>query len=141
MNTETTFEDRLTRLENQNRRLRRIGITLAALLSAVPLLGFAFSDEPSDGHFRIVYASKFALKDPRTDKIRGEFSHQTVPGGWAGLTLWDDEGQPRAEFKLWEDGRTALLMSDEQSGAKTRLAVDAEGAPSLTINGRPVLVK
>ena len=66
----------------------------------------------SDASYRIVSASKFALRDPRTGKLRAELAHQVDPGGWAGITLWDDTGHARGEFKLWEDGRTQLLMVD-----------------------------
>ena len=138
MTNSESLESRLSRLENENRRLRRGGLALAVVLGIVPILAFALPDEPQDASFRIVDAGKFVLRDSRTGKVRGTFAHQTREGGWAGLTLWDGDGRPRAEFKLWEDGTTSLSMTDAERGVKARLGVDAEGVPSLSVNGRPV---
>jgi hypothetical protein len=134
----STIEARLAHLEAQNRTLRRTGLTLAVLLGALPIVSFALPDEPKDATFRIVRASKFSLEDPRTGKVRGEFSHQVMAGGWAGITLWDDEGRPRAEFKLWEDGRTTLSMTDAERRTKFAATVDPQGVVSLTANGAAV---
>lgn len=120
MEREQTLHDRIIGLERENRRIRRMLCGVATALAAVPLLGSAMNEEPVDAHYGIVYASKFALKDPRTGKVRAQLAHQTMEGGWAGITLWDDEGQPRAEFKLWEDGRAHLLMMDSHRRELTK---------------------
>jgi len=135
---ERNWNQRLLRLERQNRRLRRLFFGLVVLAGTVPLMGLAVNDQPRDAHYRIVYASKFALKDPRTGKVRAELAHQTAKGGWAGLTLWDNDGEPRAELKLWEDGRCHLQLMDENRRELWRVAVSADGEPSIARAGKPV---
>jgi len=139
--TNSTIEARLAHLEAQNRTLRRTGITLAVLLGALPIVSFALPDEPKDATFRIVRASKFSLEDPRTGKVRGEFSHQVMAGGWAGITLWDDGGRPRAEFKLWEDGRTVLTMTGAEGQTPFEVSVNPEGYAHVTANNGVVSTK
>ena len=123
-------------LERENRRIRLLLLSLIVVLSTILLLGSSTNYESKDAHFRIVYASKFALKDPRTGKVRAQLAHQTRPGGWAGITLWDNAGQPRAEFKMWEDGRTHLVMMDADRRVLTKLSVSSDGEPSFSLDGK-----
>lgn len=138
---DSTMNDRMLALETQNRRIKRLLLGFVIVLGSVPLLAFALKNEPTDAHYRIVYASKFALKDPRTGVVRAELSHQTMEGGWAGITLWDNDGHPRAEFKLWEDGSTRLSMMDAQVKELSRLSVSKDGVPSLVVGGKPIEAK
>lgn len=134
------LRDRVLRLERENRLIKRLLVALAAALGLFPLLALAGDETPQDAHHRIVYASKFALQDPRTGKLRAQLAHQVQEGGWAGITLWDEAGQPRAELKLWEDGRTHLRMMDAERRELTRLSVSAEGEPELVLGGRTVKI-
>ena len=80
-------ESRLSALERQNRIMRRVlGAALVAA-GGFALLGMRGQEQPKDARYRIVYASKFAVQDPRTGKTRATLAHQTMAGGWAGLTL------------------------------------------------------
>lgn len=136
-----SFEDRMIKLEKENRRIKRFLIGLLAVIFVIPLFAFTKSDRPVDAHYRIVYASKFAVKDPRTGKVRAQFAHQTMEGGWAGITLWDNDGKPRAEFKLWEDGRAHLMMMDSRRQELSRLSVSSEGEPAFAFRGKDVIPK
>jgi hypothetical protein len=135
MNT-TLIQERLARLERENRRTKRLVLPLLVVAAALPLL--SLRSEDSDASYRIVSASKFALRDPRTGKLRAELAHQVDPGGWAGITLWDDAGHARGEFKLWEDGRTQLLMVDAAGKEVIRASVSPQGAPVLALGGKEV---
>jgi hypothetical protein len=130
----TLVHARLARLEAENRRTKRLLLALIVVLAAVPCL--SLRGEAPDATYRIVYASKFALRDPRTGKLRAELSHQLQPGGWAGITLWDGDGHDRGEFKLWEDGRSQLLMVDGAGNELIRASVSAQGAPTLALGGK-----
>jgi hypothetical protein len=141
MNGKQTLQDRVIALEKQNRAFRRLVLGLALAFGVLALLGFTMDNEPADANYRIVYASKFALRDPRTGKIRAELSHQTMPGGWAGMTLWDDKGNPRAEFKLWEDGTTHLVMMDAGRRTLAKLSVSPDGEPRLVLGDKEIEAK
>ncbi len=135
----TFIQERLAHLERQNRRTKRLLLALLAVVAPLALL--SLRGEDSDASFRIVYASKFALRDPRTGKVRAELSHQVQPGGWAGITLWDDTGHDRGELKLWEDGSTQLLMVDAAGKERVRASVSAQGASVLALDGKEVRSK
>ena len=134
-----TLQDRVLRLEKQNRRAKRLLLCAAAIMGSVPLLAFGVSDRPESASFDIVYASKFVVRDSRTGVTRATFAHQTMEGGWAGITLWDNDGQPRAEFKLWEDGRSHLLLMDEHRRELSRLSVSHGGDARLGLGSEIVL--
>jgi len=129
-------QERLARLEKDCRRTRRWLGCVLLVLAATPLLAFAMKVDDADARFRVVSASKFELKDPRTGKVRAELSHVVTPGGWAGLTLWDDGGRARGEFKLWEDGRTHLRMTDGAGRELAQLSVAADGTTKLVLDGK-----
>ena len=109
----SSLERRVLKLEVQNRWLRAVIMIILVSVTMFSLLGFTGEDELESARFKIVYASKFALMDPRTNTVRAELSHQVMPGGWAGLTLWDNEGRARAEMKLWEDGSARVSLIDQ----------------------------
>jgi len=135
---DTSFDVRLARLEAENRRIKRWLACALVVLAAMPLVSFTTRSDDTDASYRIVYASKFALKDPRTGILRAQLAHSVDPGGWAGITLWDDSGHPRSELKLWEDGRTLLSMTDPKGKEAVRLAVSSDGEPKLALGGKEV---
>lgn len=136
----TSLQDRILRLENQNRRAKHMLIGVAVVIGTLLLLAFATISSPESASFDIVNASKFVVKDPRTGVTRATLAHQTMDGGWAGITLWDNDGQPRAEFKLWEDGRSHLLMMDEHRQELSRLSVTSSGDARLGLGSDTVLI-
>jgi hypothetical protein len=138
---DSALNDRMLALETQNRKIKRALLGLVVVLGTLPLFAFALKSEPQDANYRIVYASKFALRDPRTGIVRAELSHQTMAGGWAGITLWDNDGQPRGEFKLWEDGSAHLTMMDAHRRELSRLSVSKDGQPSLALDGKAIEAK
>ena len=133
-----SLESRIESLERQNRWFRRGALGLAALAVVSTTVAFRNAGEAPDAQFRIVSASKFALVDPRTGKTRAELSHQTMAGGWAGITLWDDAGKPRAEFKLWEDGRTTLSATSADGKHPWELEAGPDGQPKMTLAGHEI---
>jgi hypothetical protein len=121
--------------------MKRVLLGLGVVVGTVPLCAFALKGEPTNAHHRIVYASKYVLQDPRTGLTRAEFSHQVMEGGWAGITLWDNDGQPRGEFKLWEDGSAHVSFMDAKRRELSRLSVTKDGKPSLVLDGKAVEAK
>ena len=133
-----SLESRIETLERQNRWFRRGALALVTLALVSTAVAFKSASELPDAQFRIVSASKFALVDPRTGKIRAQLAHQTAAGGWAGITLWDEAGKPRAEFKLWEDGHTLLNTSSPDGNHPWEISTGVDGKAKMTLGDREV---
>ncbi len=124
--------DRIAKLENQNRRLRQLGVM--ALIVALLLL--TTGQVPSR---KSVEANEFILKDVNGN-VRARLSVD-MPGssklvlydeegkqrikldggiGMPGLTVYDFAGRARAEFLLVLDA-TALFLRDDKGVVKTGL--------------------
>lgn len=139
--TTQTLESRIEALERQNLWFRRGSIAVAALAIVSIAVAFRSPGEAPDAQFRIVSASKFQVVDQRTAKVRAELSHQTTPGGWVGMTLWDEAGKPRAEFKLWEDGRTLMSAKGGDGTPQWDLSSAADGKSKIEVEGREVATR
>lgn len=136
-----SLESRIESLERQNRLFRRGSMALAALAITSIAVAFGSAGDLPDAHYRIVSASKFSLVDQRTGKPRAELSHQTMAGGWAGITLWDEAGRPRAEFKLWEDGRTVLNSLSAEGKPQWDLSTEPDGKTRMQVGGHEVVTR
>ena len=132
MNTQTSdlqvLEQRIKKLENQNRRMKRVGAAVLILSASVLLMGQA----PAS---RTVEANEFILRDS-AGRMRGSLSMDLglVPE----LALFDENG--REQFSVEAIGlrgavlsmgdmlaeRGALLANDSERGAYLRLS-DKEG--------------
>jgi hypothetical protein len=131
---EPDLESRIRRLERHNRALTAVivGLLLVGCLAAVgPKQA---QPQPPDGNFRIVRASKFEVLDPRTGLTRATLDHQVAPGGWAALHFYDAKGQPRAWFRLFEDGEADLALLDRASNIQASIAIDNQGQASSVVN-------
>jgi len=131
---ERDLEQRVATLERHNRILT---YTLASLLLLGCVAAIADQEEASqrpDGHFRIVSASKFELRDPRTNTIRADLAHQVAPGGWAGLHFYDNDGQPRAWIKVFEDGEASFALLDSDWNIQSLIGIDNNGRASFATN-------
>jgi len=135
MNTHATeLEKRVARLEGHNRALTfAIGCLLAlgCLAAVAPKQG---QPQPPDGQFRIIRASKFEVVDPRTGRTRATLDHQVAPGGWAALHFYDSQGQPRAWFRLFEDGEADLALLDSARNIQAVIEIDSQGRASSVFN-------
>jgi hypothetical protein len=128
---EKEIQIRVSKLERYNRIL--LGL-IVCMLVLICTLGAAPMKKQLDGKFRIVSASKFQLVDPRMGITRAALAHQTHSGGWAGLHFYDNEGQPRAWFKLFEDGEASFALLDKDRNIQTLLRIDKNGKASSNIN-------
>ncbi len=108
MNEPTTegLACRLERMERENRRLKRVGVAVLAALAAVVLMAQANPPKVA----KVIEAERFVLQDA-AGKVRGELS--VLPGGQAGLGLYDQNANLRAMLSLWRDGRPSLELYDE----------------------------
>jgi hypothetical protein len=117
-----TILERIGELEAQNRRLRRGGIAVLALLSAVILMGQA---APSP---RVVEAQRFVLKD-REGNVRGWMG--TIGKG-SELSLGNVNAQPMMRRIASTDSSDLHFFGSRKSGVT--LSVDS-GDPALSMIG------
>lgn len=126
MTTSLTIEERLARLESQNRQLRKIGLICAGVACSAILSGAAaFYHVPDE-----IVAKSFLLKDD-DGHLYGRFSGNN---GQPQLVLYDKSGDQR--IKLEVDGviPTAQLSRITMFGLNRNEVIRAEGSASSVIS-------
>jgi hypothetical protein len=119
-----TTEQRLARLERENRWMRRLGAVAVAVAAAVFLVGQG-KDKP-----RVVEAQKFVLRDSE-GKSRAELSLRERGG--VGLDLRDGAGTPRASLLLLRPDAPMLALRDGSGRSRLVLSAADEGATDMLI--------
>jgi hypothetical protein len=107
---------RLEKVEQQNRKLKRVGVVVLALAVAGMVMGQAMP------RARILEAREFLLKDP-AGKVRGTLS---VDKAGPGLALVDENGKLRAALAVYKDGPRLGLL-DENEKLRVELAAVKAG--------------
>lgn len=115
------LNDRLARLENENRRLKQWGGLAAGGMLALGLFGFA-----APAICDIVTGERLVLHDEmgRT-RVTLDAYHTETPS----LSLCDASGRARAKLGLNEKGDVTLSFQDEKGGAKASYLFAANGTP------------
>lgn len=135
---ETAIEavlERLTKLEKQNRRLKRTGVAVLVAAASLAFMGQASKN-------KTVEANEFVLRDS-AGRVRASLSVDSLLGA-AELVLFDIKGRERvvlASATTLPDSGTALLLADSQG--RQRLRISAEDSLGGTLdmlneNGAPV---
>ena len=119
-----TILNRLERVEAQNRRIKRAGIALVAVVGAALLTGTALSKSPT-----IVEAEEFHLVDEK-GTIRAEL---LVDPDGVGLALSDGNGHVRVGLTVKANGVSGLAFIDEGGTGRATLGVDRDGSTALTL--------
>ncbi len=116
-----SVNDRLERLEKENRRLKKWGGIAAGAFVALGLFGFA-GPVVCD----IVTGERLVIRDGAGRQRAGfDAYHNEAPG----LTLHDANGRQRAKLSLDAKGDVSLSFTDEKGGAKASYLFAADGAP------------
>ena len=123
--------ERLTRVEAQNRRLRRAGIVAGIAVGLALLVGQA-RPRSRTGADKAVEAQAFVLRD-------GQGRERAWLGVWEDsprLMMYDKQRNLRLGLRVGEDGAPAVILSGP--GMKTRawLRLHADGAVSLALRDR-----
>jgi hypothetical protein len=132
-----TTEQRLARLERENRWMRRLGAVAVAVAAAVFLVGQG-KDKP-----RVVEAQKFVLRDSE-GKSRAELSLRERGGvGLASLLLLrpdapmlalrDGSGRSRLVLSAADEGATDMLIKDARGNARVLLGVSHRGSGGIEV--------
>lgn len=96
-----TLAQRLDRVERENRRLKRGGAVVLAVVAAVVLMGQATGDKVA----KVLEAESFVVRDSK--------------------------GALRAILGVWEDDEVRLLLPDRNGKSRAILAVKPDGSPYL----------
>jgi hypothetical protein len=120
-----TVEERIARLEQQNRRMKvAVSVIVVAVLGGVLVAGpllprQANAQTPSAP--RIVEANEFRLLD-ESGRVRGRFA---VDKDGPGLAFGDENGKLRAALRVDKDG-PLLLFNDKNEKLRAVLAMDKD---------------
>ena len=116
-----SLNERLERLERENKRLKVWGGIAAGGLLCLGLFGFA-APVVCD----IVTGERLVIRDNSgRQRVGIDAYHNNAPG----LTLNDANGRERAKLGLNDKGDVMLSFTDEKGGAKASYLFAAEGAP------------
>jgi len=122
----TDLATRLTRLERENRRLKRAGAILLLVGAAGLALGFRAEDKPKP---KDLEASRIILKDV-DGNVRG-FLAASKDG--VGLAFTEEDGDVRSALSLTKNGGAIRFMNDAGDPI-TGVGVQADGV-SLAVKG------
>ena len=140
-----SIEQRLEKLERQNKWMRRIGGVAVALVAAVFLMGQGKEKELPDLE---VQSLTVKAKDGRITKITGgdmtlidangetRASLCTSKGGVASLGLNDDSGRYRVALILPKDGAPGFYLRDRIGRFRALLSLLKDGSPSLRLTDK-----
>lgn len=121
-----TVEERLAKLERQNRRLKIVGAVALVLMGAMVLEWAAMPTvtdySTSDFKFKTVTAQEVIVVDAKGKPQAG----LTVEKDGATLMLLDEKGTPRATLGVDRAGATLVLL-DEKGMHRAVLDVDRDG--------------
>ncbi len=121
-----SVEERLERLERQNKWMRRLGAVGVALVATVILMGQGKASQPA----KVVVAEKFVLMDS-DGKTWGEWG---TDRGLVRLLLRDQEGHDLVRLSANEEGTIAALVLMDKGGTnRVELGGGIEGA-GLNLN-------
>ena len=133
------IQERLLKLERQNRRLKQTGAAALIIATSLLLMGQTSRTKPvQTGQLNSVEASQFILKD-KTGKVRATFSIDERPdnSGPVQLVFYDGEGKERVRLNSGVvpsmTGGTLSLADEKGKGRVFISASDALG-PSLGLD-------
>ncbi|MHC4138098.1 MAG: hypothetical protein ACYS0K_24425 [Planctomycetota bacterium] len=122
-----TTEQRLERMERENRWMRRIGAVSIAVVVAVFLVGQAKDKEPPD---LVVRSLTMKDKDGRTRAQLWMFLDKVH------LDLCDVRGRARATLSLMKDGSPSLRFCDSNRKARLRIGAERRVGPFLDLSDK-----
>ena len=123
-----TVEQRLAKLEKQNRRLKVAGAVALALVGALVFGGAAERAVDDDGEVaEVIKAREFRVVD-KEGKSRARLRTE-------GLFLLGEDGNPRAALLMHAVGATSLMLDDEAGKVHTGISASPMGS-MLSLDNR-----
>jgi len=124
-----TTEQRLEKLERQNRWMRRIGTVAVAVAAAVFLIGQGKDKGPQD---LVVRSLTVEDKDGET---RATLATDDQIGGVT-LRLCGKDTWPSAFLAVLADGTAGLVLNDKNTKARVSLLLGGDGSPTLLLGDK-----
>jgi hypothetical protein len=124
--TPVKLQQRLERLERDNRRFKRVGLALMLLAG----VGMVMGQNPAP-EARVVKAEKFVVVDKNGVVLAtlGADKEETS------LKLHSPDGKPLISLRAWQKGSSGLYIEDEKGTPAVELAHIEEGGPVLHFIG------
>lgn len=130
-----TIEERLSRVERQNRAMKRVGMAVVLVAAALTILGASGQNVPED----LTVRSLSVVDENGTRRVwvgAQSGDEDRVMSEFAGILMFDATGSERGGWSTDEYGRITLAM-DAPEGVghpmpdRLSLAVDGEGRAML----------
>lgn len=145
------MNERLDRLERENRHVKRVGVAALATITAVILTGQAAPPRAP----KVVEADEFVLRDGK-GAVRAMLGfrggapllsfydeEQTLrvglgftPAGLPTVAILSKDGNIRSSLTVLANDTTALYLYDQNERPHAVLAVKTDGTPSLSVFGK-----
>ena len=140
-----TIEQRLRRLERQNRWMKRTGVLALAIVATVVLSGQAKRGLPhlkarsltvvdARGTSRVVVSDEGLRVNDRHGNSR--VALRTISDDEPGMTFWDKSGKPRFLIRALGNGSTKLDLLNKHGKTRVALSVNKNGEPRLDLRGQ-----
>ena len=153
---EATLQERMERIEKQNRCLKRYMVVLVLSLLALAVMGAKAGTR--DGNFRHITAEEIIIVDSAGQEIIGIGSREeagtgirilskagkrvvgigiTADGGGSGILVADKEGRPRIGLGM-DEGVPSLAMMDEKEKKIMAMGGNEKGYGFVIMDGNEV---
>jgi len=123
--TLTDLTQRLQRVEQEHRRLKRAGAVIMGMIAAVVLMGQTMPSKVAT----VVEAEQFVLRD-RNGKARAWLN---VSDGSVNFALADKNETTRNLMYVRDDGTHGLILATRDGKTRVELKVGTNGVPTLSL--------
>lgn len=124
------LNDRLEKLEGENKRLKRFAIAGVALLGVVGLSSMAMSGKFSAASVcKTVWAERFVLQDS-SGRERGVITAYET-GGTPVFSLLDEKGKKAISFGVAETGKAYVEIPGAEGAVRSHFGISPEGHATI----------
>jgi hypothetical protein len=116
---------RLEAVEQETRRVKRVGAMTVATIAALVLMGQAMPPKAT----KVVEAEQFVLRD-RRGKARAWLN---MSDGSVNFALADTNERTRTLLYLLEDGTHGLILATQDGQTRVEVKVGGNGVPTLSL--------
>lgn len=124
------LNDRLQKLEGENKRLKRFALAGVALLGVVGLSSMALTSSfKTVAMCKTVWAERFVLQDS-SGRERGVITAYET-GGAPVFSLLDDKGKKAISFGVAESGKAYVEVPGAEGAVRSHFGISPEGHATI----------